>query len=58
MEFESSNPFFKVDEDVEQVPGSLLKRVASSKKAMREFFVEEEKLYLPPDRDLTSKFCR
>ena len=58
MEYESSNPFIKVDEDVEQVPGSLLKRVASSKKAMREFFVEEEKLYLPPDRDLTSRFCR
>jgi len=25
---------------------------------MREFFVEEEGLYLPPDRDLTSAFCR
>ena len=45
-------------EDVEEVPGSVLKRIASSKKAMREFFVESEKLYLPPDRDLTSKFCR
>ncbi len=25
---------------------------------MREFFVEEEQLYLPPNRDLTAKFCR
>ena len=58
MEREDYNPFIKVEEEVKQVPGSLLKRVASSKKAMREFFVEEEKLYLPPDRDLTSKFCR
>jgi len=58
MENENRNPFRKVVEEVEQVPGSLLKRVASSKRAMREFFVEEEKLYLPPDRDLTSKFCR
>ena len=58
MESEYRDPFQKVVEEVEQVPGSLLKRVASSKKAMREFFVEEEKLYLPPDRDLTSKFCR
>ena len=58
MEREDYNPFIKVKEEVKQVPGSLLKRVASSKKAMREFFVEEEKLYLPPDRDLTSKFCR
>jgi hypothetical protein len=58
MEGENQNPYQKVVEDCEQVPGSLLKRVASSKKAMREFFVESEKLYLPPDRDLTSKFCR
>ena len=35
-----------------------MKKVASSKKTMREFFVEEEKLYLPPNRDLTAKFCR
>jgi hypothetical protein len=40
------------------VPGSFLKKVASSKKSMREFFVEEEQLYLPPNRDLTAKFCR
>ena len=58
MEYENQIPFQPVVEEVEKVPGSLLKRVASSKKAMREFFVEEEKLYLPPDRDLTSKFCR
>ena len=58
METENRNPFIKVTEEDDQVPGSLLKGVASSKKAMREFFVEEEKLYLPPDRDLTSKFCR
>ena len=34
--------------------GCFLKKVASSKKKMREFFVEEEGLYLPPNRDLTS----
>ena len=55
---EEINPFKIQNENTEKVPGSLLKRVASSKKAMREFFVEELQMYLPPDRDLTSKFCR
>ena len=57
MEVEKSQ-YKIVKEKVEQIPGSYLKKVASSKKAMREFFTEEEKLYLPPDRDLTSTFCR
>jgi len=38
---EEINPFKIKIEKTERVPGSLLKRVASSKKAMREFFVEE-----------------
>ena len=44
--------------ELEQVPGSLLKRIASSKKHMVEFFVEEFGFYLPPQRDLTAAFCR
>ena len=42
----------------EQILGSELKKVASSKKKLREFLVEVEGLYVPPDRDLTAKFCR
>jgi len=44
-------------EELEKVSGALLKRVARSKRAMREYFVEVEKCYLPPSRDLTARFC-
>ena len=43
--------------ELEKIPGSFLKKVARSKAKMREYFVEVEKMYLPPSRDLTAKFC-
>lgn len=46
------------EEELEEVPGSLLKKVARSKRKMREFFVEVCKCYIPPSRDLTAKFCQ
>ena len=45
-------------EELEQIPGSVLKKVARSKSKMREYFVEVEKCYLPPSRDLTARFCQ
>ena len=41
----------------EKIPGTILKKVARSKAKMREFFVETMKMYIPPSRDLTAKFC-
>jgi len=43
--------------ELEKIPGSVLKKVARSKAKMREYFVEVEKMYIPPSRDLTAKFC-
>ena len=42
---------------LEKIPGSVIKKVARSKSKMREYFVEVEKMYIPPSRDLTAKFC-
>lgn len=42
---------------LEKIPGSVLKKVARSKGKMREYFVETMKMYIPPSRDLTAKFC-
>ena len=35
-----------------------MKSVAQSKQKMREFFIDDNNEYLPPDRDLTAEFCR
>ena len=44
-------------EELEKVPGSLIRKIAGSKRKMREYFVEVEKCYIPPNRDLTATFC-
>ena len=49
---------FESEEELEQVPGSLIRKIAGSKRKMREYFVEREKMFIPPSRDLTAKFCR
>ena len=45
-------------EETVPILGSDFRKIASSKKKLREFFVEVAGLYVPPDRDLTAKFCR
>ena len=44
--------------NLEEVPASLIKKVAASKERMMEFLLEEMEYYLPRPRDCTAKFFR